>query len=116
MKQGKPLLKVRSIDRSISKLKSKREQLILDIQDKCNHPVDSILEMPYKPSTHFFHATPNARVCCQCGYAEEGWGCGFWKLNTATKVPEVDRSHAMQFYVLKMYSQKELSELRFKKP
>ena len=56
------------------------------------------------------------RVCMLCGYAEEGWGCGFWKLRyNYEPVVKLPRELLFQKYVKKFWTQDMLNEVRFDK-
>lgn len=100
------------LDREIALLKQDREETLTMMQEKCKHPVEEWFEIPYKPCD-YGHSSPELRVCKLCGYAEEGWGCGFWKLDGYFEVPKISRNRAHKDYILKLYSQSDLNELRF---
>ncbi len=68
------LKRLGNFDSTIKDLKQKRRKLINEFQNKCPHPVDSIVE-----SQKAYRGRP-IRVCTICRYAEEGWGCGYAKL------------------------------------
>ena len=95
-------------------LEKQRMQMILDLQAQCKHPEEEIFEVPYRDNT-YFRATPPFRVCRLCGLGEEGWGCGYWKLDTKERVPMIDDSKARCKYLLKFYTQEEMNKLRFKR-
>lgn len=102
---------ITDIDQQIAELKAEREELISALQKACKH--DTIYEVDYIPS-RFFNATPPFRVCKDCGYAEQGWNCGYWKLDTKEAVPII-RDEQGQKYVLKFYTQDKLSEIKYGK-
>ena len=52
---------------------------LIQIILQCPHK--HILEAPYEKNT-YIASYPPFRVCQDCGYAEEGWGCGFGNLQT----------------------------------
>lgn len=99
------------LDMTIGSLKQQKEDLITQTQASCSHPVDELLDARYIPSDYGY-STPPFRVCKLCGLAEQGWHCGYWKLDTREEVPEVSRKKANN-YVLRFYTQEELTKLRF---
>jgi len=80
-------------------------------QSACKHPADQILEGPYQDG---YFTQPPFRVCKLCGYAEEGWHCGYWKLRDSTEVGSVSREYAMKYVINGIIPQSELSKKRFK--
>jgi len=105
--------RIEALDAEIHALKERRETELLAMQTECDHPEDQILEAAYTPAGSFGYATPPFRVCKLCGYAEEGWNCGYWKLKTREEIPTISRQKADRDYVLKFYSQDTLNERRF---
>lgn len=85
--------------------------MILALQAKCPHPAEEIFEVPYEGE--YFVLRP-FRVCTLCGLGEEGWGCGYFKLDTSKKVYEVKNRETAMSQVLKFYRQSDLNEIRFK--
>lgn len=57
-------------------------ELVERVQRECTHPADGIYEAPYVKAG-WLSAQPPYRVCLRCGWAEEGWGCGWQLLRTA---------------------------------
>lgn len=104
---------VNAIDSGIDKLEERREKTIRSFQSRCKHPATQIREAPHY-SSGYGYSDPPFRVCIDCGYAEEGWHCGYWKLRDDEDVAEINRDAAWE-YVLKFYTQEELSDLRFRK-
>lgn len=85
----------------MKKMEVKKKELVTKLQAKCKHPMKSVIEAEYMPSeSEFFNALPPFRVCTLCGYAEEGWGCGYDKLTCppteSYDVPIVSRDRAHQ--------------------
>jgi len=68
--------KVEELDRTIQSLKDERQQIIKDMQETCDHPIEFVIEGEYKEGFDIGYADPPFRVCRLCGLAEEGWGCG----------------------------------------
>lgn len=119
------LSKRQALVKKIALLKQERDEIGIKINqlesklmDKCTHPFDAIREGRYVPSGSWNHATPEMRVCIDCGYAEEGWGCGFWKLSVdwelRDSIPQLSRDEAFK-YVRKFWTQDAMSEFRFPK-
>jgi hypothetical protein len=65
----------------IEKLHDKREGIINSAVASCDHPLEAIRELPYNANP-FFTAKPWL-VCTKCGYAEQGWYCGYKRLKHA---------------------------------
>lgn len=93
------------IDKRIEALQNKMEAL----KKACRHPRAAILEGRYASGSFAF---PPFRVCTECGYAEEGWGCGYWKLGKSN-VPEVSRDEAMRHVQGDVLTQGEMSKNRY---
>jgi hypothetical protein len=49
-------------------------ETIVDVQGKCSH--DEIVEGEYRKG-EYLGSQPPFSVCISCGYAEQGWGCGY---------------------------------------
>jgi hypothetical protein len=99
------------IDLKIEKLQGEREVLRQTGQNKCSHPAGEILEAEYANGNYF--TSPPFRVCKLCGYAEEGWHCGYWKLREDSAVPSVTRHAAMEYVIGGVITQKELNKKRY---
>lgn len=91
------------------------ESLFKKALKKCRHPRAYVLEGEYEPAGTFGSADAPFRVCTLCGYAEEGWGCGYWKLNfngaDFTNI-QLKRSSALKL-VRDFWSQDRMNEKRF---
>ena len=115
---------VEAFDRQVEHLRKRRGEYIQLSQEACPHPLCEIVEGRYKTAGLVFGAQAPFRVCRLCGYAEEGWYCGYWKLNSERDpahpagnhipIPELPRDAAMK-YVLRRLSQEEISALRWPK-
>ena len=92
---------VEKMDKNIEKLKKDRDKFIKDFQAKCKHPPLMIRETPQ---------TPPFRVCMECGYAEQGWGCGYWKLDHVPYDEVAEQRNAIKYVLGRVHSQEELSE------
>lgn len=103
---------IKELDQRINDLRSIRAEKLAIIQSECRH--NNILEVEYK-SGNFFGAFPPFRVCVDCGLAEEGWHCGYYKLNTREEVPRISREKARRDYVLTFRTQEEINKERFHK-
>jgi hypothetical protein len=76
-------------------LEQKADALLEQIQEVCPHPVESLLEAPYQ--SYCESVSPPFRVCRLCGYAEEGWGCGYQKLGPNNyDVPTLNRDRVFE--------------------
>lgn len=117
------LSKRQALTKKIALLKQERDEIGIKIQqlefrlmDKCTHPFDAIREGRYIPAGNWGSATPDMRVCTDCGYAEEGWGCGYWKLNVdytlRDSIPQISRDEAFK-HVRKFWTQEAMSQHRF---
>lgn len=67
----------------IDALLQEKEELIDKTIAECEHPLNAIRELPYKPSVGLFPADPPYLVCTACGLSEKGWGSGYKKLRHA---------------------------------
>lgn len=86
---------------------AKLEFVIDHVQKQCQH--DGLIleaDRPYDPPY---------RVCTRCGYAEEGWHCGYWKLDDRKEIRKVSRDDAGK-YIRRLMSQADLSKVRFSQP
>lgn len=102
----------KEIDKITAPLWKKIHRLEAKIKT-CEHPISYVLQGKWKPNdaVYFNNGEPEFRVCTICGYAEEGWGCGFQKLgqHLYSEIKEVSREEA-QKYVKKMHYQRNISE------
>ncbi len=97
---------VKDLDAQRDALKAKKEKIIQTYQDKCPHPLLQIVENRW--------GSPEFRVCRRCGYAEDGYGCGYWKLapNEYGSIPGLDDSEARKF-VLRKLNQEQINAIRY---
>lgn len=95
-----------------AQLNNKVEQLETKLMTKCPHLIEALREA--KAVSSSWSATPPMRVCTDCGYAEEGWHCGYWKLDTdyGVEIPKLSRDAAFKF-VRKFWTQNAMAELRY---
>lgn len=102
------------IDQENQRRVARREQLALMMQTACEHPKTEIIRAPYIARSHLSDGPP-FRVCRKCGYAEEGWHCGYWLLATESNdsVPELSQDEARKLVTTRIISQSELCERRF---
>ena len=82
--------KLNTLKRKIATREHKRNLLDAEITalktamvTKCEHPQDSI-----RRQWESGHGAPWL-ICLSCGYAEEGWGIGYWKLQ--------DKQHVLDY-------------------
>lgn len=86
---------------------------IQELQSLCTHPLESVVEGEYEsdPLGGCWHSAP-FRVCRACGYAEQGWGAGFWKLsNNYSGVPMLQREEARKLIVGPIVTQEMMGTL-----
>lgn len=97
-------------------LNTRIEKLETKLMDKCPHPFEALRVGNFIPANSWGSPTPDMRVCTDCGYAEEGWGCGFWKLRTdyGVDIPSMSRDAAFKF-VRKFWTQDAMNEIRYPK-
>jgi hypothetical protein len=106
--------KLAEIDSQIVSLKKKRKALISHRHKSCKHPISQIIQGKWRDN-EWLHPDPEFRVCKICGYAEEGWGCGFWNLAPNNyNIPEVSREEARK-HVLVFLTRHQMNKLRFPK-
>jgi len=91
--------------------KNLREKHI-KLQSECLH--DEVLEGESTPSTYHSYSDPPFRVCTACGYAEEGWGCGYSFLDDSKKVLEVKREKAEKYLLGGIHSNTSHTRIRHK--
>lgn len=103
--------KILRLEKQIAEASGNLKSLIEEYQSKCTHKL--VIEAPYKEETYVTYAAPDFRVCKECGYAEEGWGCGYWKLSNPEFVGCMPRDEARNYVKGKFWTQEEMSKLRF---
>lgn len=86
----------------IAKRIAEREAFIRKLQAKCEHPVEALRDAPFVGGT-VIDQKP-FRVCTLCGYAEEGWGCGYLKLRVGGiyNIPELSQDDARKYVLTYM--------------
>lgn len=107
---------VRQILSLIERAEEKKEKYMRDCKDlenelfeTCTHPKDETLEGEWK-RMEWGDSFPPFRVCKPCGYAEEGWGTGYQKLNyDSNEILHVKREEAER-YIRWFFSQEKLKE------
>lgn len=84
-------------------------------QKGCEHPQEEIVEGEYVSDSWGHNHTPPFRVCKLCGYAEEGWHCGYWKLGAGvySGVKKLPRQKAREFVKGPIHAQEVLCEIRY---
>jgi hypothetical protein len=77
-------------------LRAEAEQLMLASIEACDHPREALVRgdsVAYVMGSAF---SPFL-VCRRCGYAEEGWGAGTWRIKANewdSDIPRLDRDQA----------------------
>ena len=80
------------IEGQMDRLEKRYIMLTARLIKHCKHPAHKVVEGRHTEMHRPF------RVCQDCGYAEEGWGAGYWKLpRSHVIVAEVPRSVALKF-------------------
>lgn len=92
------------------KLNERIKKQIYYTQNGCKHRATSIREAEYEPGDYI----APFRVCIDCGYAEDGWGCGYWKLGKISSCIQLKRDEALEYVVGHVLSQDELNGKRYK--
>lgn len=91
------------LEARIAILVAERDALQIEFMATCPH--NTIIEGSFRDCIHG-SADPPFRVCVTCGYAEEGWGAGYWRL-TAGPQQDLVREIAWK-HVRKYVRQKEM--------
>ena len=100
--------RLQEYDTQIAGLREARAKLIDETQRSCPH--DLIYEAPYRTYEVLGGYEPDFRVCAHCGYAEQGWGTGYWGLrNSSNPIGQLSREQAYKL-VLKFYKQPDFPE------
>lgn len=88
---------------------------LAELQTACAHPLSEVVEGEYRPDPWGNNSTPPFRVCKLCGYAEEGWHCGYWKLGRGVYngIQSMSRTEAFEYVLGCIVDQEELSRRRF---
>ncbi len=98
-----------TIEQDAKDAEKRRVEALTRLISECKH-VD-YLEGRWEKGFDVGYAKPDFRVCTSCGYAEEGWGCGYSLLGPNDyKCNKVERQEAWK-YVRKFYSNSEHYEL-----
>ena len=107
---------ITSLKEERSQLSAKIEKFETKLMAKCPHPLEALRAGNFIASSGFGYATPDMRVCTDCGHAEEGWGSGYWKLRTdySAEIPSMSRDAAFKF-VRKFWTQDAMDEFRYPK-
>ena len=79
------------------RLDQEMRMLLPEIQAACGHPEKEVVEGEYHPYT-LGGAEPPFRVCRRCGYSEQGWDCGYFRLYPNNhSIPRLGRDEARKF-------------------
>lgn len=88
----------------VEQYKKKKEQLEEQLEQEriqaqltCSH--EHVVEGKYEELEYVAHTIPPFRGCMNCGYAEEGWGCGYSLLKPNEEVNEIDRNKALAYVI-----------------
>jgi len=81
-------LKIVRAEAALERAKAKLLSVIEECQTSCKH--SSVVEAPYEPASCYSSASAPFRVCADCGFMEDGWGCGYDALDV-TSVKRISR-------------------------
>jgi hypothetical protein len=81
------LSRIKELEAELKKLTAQKEAAILALQNQCKHPKELSLDGDSVDSHFGGVLFRPMRVCRLCGYAEEGWGAGYWKLSKESGYP-----------------------------
>jgi len=102
---------IKDLEKQIKSLTSRKDAVIKNLQEQCKHPKELTLEGKYVDSHFGGVLFRPCRVCKLCGYGEEGWGAGYWKLSKSyDDIPEVSHDEAWK-YVRTFVSQDQMEKL-----
>lgn len=88
-------------------LEEEKERLLIELQEKCKH--ETIIETPNVGS-----AFAPMRMCVICGLEEEGWGCGYEKLNKELVIIVENRDEFYKFRELQPLTTRKIPTLLIK--
>lgn len=63
--------KVLQLNEEVNSIETQVKDLLHELQSKCSHPVEHIVESSFKRGTFFDQS--ELRLCSYCGLQEEGW-------------------------------------------
>lgn len=91
----------------------KYENARIKLQINCPH--NNVVEGTFYPEESSLHSLPPFRVCTECGYAEEGWGCGYSFLEDKEnrEIKNVSREKAKNYVLGRVIDNKDHSDARF---
>ena len=84
------LSRIKDLEAELKKLAAQKEAAVLALQERCKHPKELALDGDYVDSHFGGVLFRPMRVCRLCGYGEEGWGAGYWKLSKEIGHPASD--------------------------
>jgi len=87
--------------KKLAKVKQKVNEARVAMQLSCRH--EEVAEIPYRSDPYGHNHTPPRRVCVTCGFAEEGWSCGYQILTsepTATDAEQFGRTWPNRLFVV----------------
>lgn len=88
------VLKGEALRLALEELREKETKLIQDAQLNCTHP--DIVEIAYEAPSWSGTSQPPFRVCVDCGFAEEGWHCGYQILRGEARRVSRDEGYCMR--------------------
>jgi hypothetical protein len=102
--------KLNKCEDDLNKLTENYEEILIDAQISCPH--EKVVEGDYFPCS-YSSTLPPFRVCTVCGYAEEGWGCGYSFLDNYKELEKTDRPNALAYLKGRIIPNSEHSEVKF---
>lgn len=112
----KPIEVIDLLEEELRRKVKELKLVIMEQQTNCDHPLEALVEGDFKAAGYITYAQPPFYVCRNCGYAEEQWGAGLWKLGKFgydARVPSLPRNVAMKYIRGTMKSQRDLGSVRF---
>ncbi|GEM_PF-5701384 len=107
---------LRHRDRALEDLeeaKRRYKEARIEAQTECPHPVSEIFEGHYPQESDM--RPSEFRVCTGCGYAEDGWGCGYSFLgrgNYGSDIKKVSSDEALKYVRGKVIPNEDHSDVR----
>lgn len=111
-KTPKRLDRLEAMNAAIDEAERARDEYVKEVQSTCPHPEESIREGDM--DQRFGATVPPFRVCVECGYAEQDWHIGYWKLapQTYSGIPRLSPDEA-QKYVARFFTQEDIVALKY---
>ena len=101
IEEGK--LRIAEIKAEITKLQEEHKEIIERNVHLCDHPLDELFELPYKPND-YFPSEPPWIICRKCGLTERGWGVGHVALKHGDNkdIPKINRQQWSEWATIRI--------------